>query len=36
MGVRINPTTQFQQAIHARKFKILNEPDVVRINPSVV
>jgi hypothetical protein len=32
MGVRINPTTQFQPATHVRRFKMLNALDMVRIH----
>jgi hypothetical protein len=32
MGVRINPTAQFQPAKYERRFKMLNALDVVRIH----
>jgi len=32
IGVRINPTAQFQPAAHVRRFKMLNVLDVVRIH----
>jgi len=32
MGVRINPTAQFQPATHVRRFKMLNALDLVRIH----
>jgi len=32
VGVRINPTAQFQLATHVRRFKMLNALDVVRIH----
>jgi len=32
MGVRVNPTAQFQPATHVRRFKMLNALDVVRIH----
>jgi len=32
MGVRINPTAQFQPATHVRSFKMLNALDVVWIH----
>jgi len=31
MGVRINPTTEFQLATHVHRFKVLNALDVVWI-----
>jgi len=31
MGVRINPTTQFQPASHVRRFKILNAMDYYHV-----
>jgi len=31
MGVRINPTAQFQRATNVHRFKMLNALDVVRI-----
>jgi hypothetical protein len=30
LGVKINPTAQFQPATHIRRFKVLNALDVVR------
>ena len=35
MGVRINPTAQFQLATHDTRFKMLNVLDVVRILPAM-
>jgi hypothetical protein len=35
MGVRINPTAQFQPATHVRRFKVLNALDMVGYIPSV-
>jgi len=32
MGVRINPTAQFQPAVHFHRFKMLNGLDVVWIH----
>jgi hypothetical protein len=32
MGVRINPTAQFQPGTHVRRFKMLNALDVVWIH----
>jgi len=35
MGVRINPTAQFQPAARDRRFRVLNALDVVRILPAM-
>jgi hypothetical protein len=35
MGVRINPTAQFQPASHVRRFKMLNTLDICGYIPSV-
>jgi hypothetical protein len=32
MGVRVNPTAQFQPATHVHRFKMLNVLDVVQIH----